>query len=769
MEQFINGTIFHRDRNALDQQAAGVPALVDVQATEGSLSISEFEGPQFQIEAFGLNDIPYGIEIHNDNFEGTTITQLDGDQQFIRFEGGQRERVGIEPIWGKEARINVRTNEDLSPLFGLRDRDAEVRVFRTDSGKRVWTGYIVTDFFQDEPLTDLPGVELRAVDGLTTLENDSFDELSGVSDDDIGDDGSFISYTDLFTGILSTLYENPLDVEFAVEWYPDAGGDLGPDDNPLEFTGPRPDIYFDSDEGAWRNQKFVLEDALKSQGLEIRQAVISKKLTWLVAQPTALSGGLVKTWRYAPDGTEDASSPSSRILSLDLNGADTSRPIREFERRTKSVAVKHDHAPIGNLVEEGGFEKDGQNWEILATEENPAGFDIIGEVVSHSVSDSTPPPVQQNLKLLGLIGIGEEENFPQDDLQFVVRQVVGQISGIQPDSQGRLAQSFVTFDGGGGLFIRFSVGNNYLKSFNTVIRQDALPGEGVLPIALDDTELQRPIPKGSTLPIVGDSSDLLIRQKGVISLSEAAEPGDDKLIGNLSSGVSKGNEVLYPGFVSEETTFPIRDYARNPRKFPTIELLFAFQDENGLPISGEITYEIGGRGLVGERTTPLGEPPEYFGIPVFIDDISFALERDGNKIEETTRTATLNDGGKAVAGQTRKIETLLSSGPTAENAHRVKGLAPGDSGFDPTDYGIGVGGGDLSLAGLHARERLRYLRQHLQRLQLTVFARNKFPTITGEEIVQFNGKTWRIAEFSSDPYFGEIQLTLIQHEDFGVD
>jgi hypothetical protein len=74
----------------------------------------------------------------------------------------------------------------------------------------------------------------------------------------------------------------------------------------------------------------------------------------------------------------------------------------------------------------------------------------------------------------------------------------------------------------------------------------------------------------------------------------------------------------------------------------------------------------------------------------------------------------------------------------------------------------------LSLAGLQARERLRYLREHLERQQLTVYARDKSPVVTGEEIVQFDGKTWRVAEFSSDPASGEIGLTLIQHADAGT-
>jgi len=38
MEQLINGTIWHIDKNALDQQAAGAPATVGVEQTEGTSS-----------------------------------------------------------------------------------------------------------------------------------------------------------------------------------------------------------------------------------------------------------------------------------------------------------------------------------------------------------------------------------------------------------------------------------------------------------------------------------------------------------------------------------------------------------------------------------------------------------------------------------------------------------------------------------------------------------------------------------------------------------
>jgi len=38
MQQFVGGTIFYSDRNALDQQAAGVVGSVSVNATTGTTS-----------------------------------------------------------------------------------------------------------------------------------------------------------------------------------------------------------------------------------------------------------------------------------------------------------------------------------------------------------------------------------------------------------------------------------------------------------------------------------------------------------------------------------------------------------------------------------------------------------------------------------------------------------------------------------------------------------------------------------------------------------
>ncbi len=721
---------------------------------------------QYEIGATGLNGIPYRIEIWNQQYTGSTVTELLADDQMIRFEGGQRERVGLQPIWGKEVRINVRTNEDLSPLFGLEDRDAEVRVFRTDTSSLVWKGFILTDFFQDEPRTALPGVELRAVDGLTTLEGDSFDALSGVSDSDIGEDGSFISYTDLFTGVLSTLYDSPLDVEFAVEWYPDAGGQLTSSDNPLRYSGARPDVYYNSEEGAWFDQQSALEDALKSQGLEIRQSVIGGELTWLVAQPTALSASSVKTWRYAPGGTEDASSPFTRDLSLDLSSADTNRPTREFERRSESVSVTHDHTPIENLVGDDGYEEIGignaSGWQI----DNAATSYIDASILNHDNADAssvgtpdpTPSSLQQDTYVLEVRGSSQN-----NAVEYPISQDLGDISGIPPETALKFShqlwhEPFEQQPSNGDqphLYAELEIGGFYLKEFEAGVRQDVKGGSGTLPVQ----SLDRAIPNGTKLPLYNrtDSPPDQI-PRAFITLSERADKGDTVLVGDISRDVDSKWSVAYLGFTSTAYDFALWRWTKNPNSWGRVEARAFAKDPNGQPLSGNATLRIGGAALYGE--TNAGSVVDR---PAFVDDVTVQLTQEGNELTATTKEGTVSENG-----QSRDLSVLLSSGPTNKNARRVKGLAPGGSSYQAVDWGIGAGGGSLSLAGLQARERLRYLREHLERQQLTVYARDKSPVVTGEEIVQFDGKTWRVAEFSSDPASGEIGLTLIQHADAGT-
>lgn len=697
---------------------------------------------RYEIAAQGLSGIPYRIEINNRTYSGTTVTSLAADQQFIQFEGGQRDRLGIKPIWGKEVRINVRTNKDLSPLFGLEDRDAEVRVFRTDTSTLVWKGYVLTDFFQDEPLTELPGIELRAVDGLTTLEGDPFDAISGVSDSQIGDDSAFISYTDLLTGVLSTLYDSPLDVETVVEWYPDASGALTSSDNPLRYSGPRPDLYYDSENGNWLSQLKALRDACKSQGLEIRQGLVDGALTWLVAQPTALSTSSVTSWRYDPTGTE-VGTAVSRDFSLSIDSDDKSRPVREFERRTGEFAITHDHAPLGSVVKNPGFERNQNDW----TFKSGTNFDT--STLTHDTSSlSTEDKRQQDERLARI----DQTSFPASDLVVsAIEQDLGRFPGLPPRTNARVSVQSAANATRDTERVELQVGSYYLAEFNTGIASSNTVenGEGIVPVSGTD----RRIPKGATLPVYDSAQGSLSETKATITLTQPAPAGASELVGEISRQLDPSWTIVYYGLTSvSDEVFPFRHRISNPAGYGRAEFLFALDDANGNVVDG----------LVSLRLNALIRSSNVQTRSVF-DDTSVAFEVGGSVIDQSTVQASVSANG-----QERDVTTLLSSGPSTKSPSRVKGVAPGGMSYVADQWGIGAGGGSLSLAGLSARERLRYFRQHLEKQQLTVFARGGTPVIDGTEVIEWDGRAWRISDFSSDPAAGEIDLVLTEHRDEGT-
>jgi hypothetical protein len=524
-------------------------------------------------------------------------------------------------------------------------------------------------------------------------------------------------------------------------------------------------VYYNSEDGAWFDQQSALEDALKSQGLEIRQSVIGGELTWLVAQPTALSASSVKTWRYAPGGTEDASSPFTRDLSLDLSSAATNRPTREFERRSESVSVTHDHTPIENLVGDDGYEEIGKGnasgWQI----DNAATSYIDASILNHDNADAssvgepdpTPSSLQQDTYVLEVRGSSQN-----NAVEYPISQDLGDISGIPPETALKFShqlwhEPFEQQPSNGDqphLYAELEIGGFYLKEFEAGVRQSVKGGSGTLPVQ----SLDRAIPNGTKLPLYNrtDSPPDQI-PRAFITLSERADKGDTVLVGDISRDVDSKWSVAYLGFTSTAYDFALWRWTKNPNSWGRVEARAFAKDPNGQPLSGNATLRIGGAALYGE--TNAGSVVDR---PAFVDDVTVQLTQEGNEL-----TATTKEGSVSENGQSRDLSVLLSSGPTSLNARRIKGVGP-SSDYEPTNWGIGAGGGSLSLAGLQARERLRYLREHLERQQLTVYARDKSPVVTGEEIVQFDGKTWRVAEFSSDPASGEIGLTLIQHADAGT-
>jgi len=495
----------------------------------------------FSVSAKGLDGIPYRVDV---NGGGTAVT---GDGQFLVIEGGEEQDRGLDPVWPKRLRLFMREDVDLSPLFGEADRAVDVAVQNVTGGTDtlVYRGFMVTDFYSDAPFEPKPLIELQALDGLGTLENDSLSAIySG---------GTEVSVKSAITSILFTLY--PLEVEVGTEWYPDAGGSLGASDNPLEnvkfatdnYRGERPDG------DAFQSQLAVLRDLCIEQGLVVKQVERPGGARWLVAQRSAYnSDGTLKVWTYDTTGSLKSGEPSTRdrSLTLDVSGQDLLREhTREFVRRRQAVEVTHDHTPLDDFVGDGGFEDAGDGnttpWSIGSTSK------LSAQVVSHDGPDNTPSASQQNTYLLEISGSPDGgNNFPQGSFEFPVSQSLGEVTGAQPRTAGRIKQSFegnktaLTPKDEDGIAIRVSIGSYWLGVRSSSLTTDVKRGTG----SLYCDPLDRPIPEGAALAVIKPNppEDQPGNEfRGTITLSERAESGDTELVGDLSADFNTPHGPLH--------------------------------------------------------------------------------------------------------------------------------------------------------------------------------------------------------------------------------
>ncbi len=703
---------------------------------------------------------PYRVEW---NGGGTEVQPI---MPFLLIEGGEDEDVGLDPIWPRSLRLFLK-EVDLEPLFGLGEQAVPVEAYELSGGSDTlaYKGFMATNFYSDVPWSQNDTVEIRALDGLGTLENSTLDELPFAGDD-------YVPLTEAIARILGSLYG--LEVEFGTHWYPDAGGVLTSSDCSLAQVGFDPDNYReDRPEGSWWSQLEVLKDLCKEQGLIIKQVERPGGVRWLVAQRDAYeSDGSLKVWRYDATGAELSGQPVTldRKRTLSYDGTDLiDEGGRDFVRRRKSVTVTHDHAPLDNLVADPGFENAGKGnsspWTISDTEK------LSAQVVSHDEPDNTPSASQDNTYLAQIKGVpAGGSNYPQDTPEFPISQTIGTVTGAQPRTAGRIKQSFegnnTEFSSANnGILLRISIGGYFLGTRSATLTTDVRRGEG----SLYCTEVARPIPKGAVLPVVKTSTQQGENEfQGTLTLSERAEPGDTELLGTLSSDFNESREILYPSVETTEQVFRVQRFVKNPRAYPSFEIIFAFEKPNGEPLQGDITYEVGGERLINRTentSTPIPDDYIYGGDAVYIDDIEFSLERDESKIDQTVVRATVPELGEAEAQTVR-----TSSGPTTQNLARVRGIDPNGTPFEPTQWGVGPledrTESDRTLAQLKAFQRLRYWQIHLEELTITEATRGGTLPLTGDELVTIDGTDYTVHSVRYDAAAGETRATLIEYTDF---
>jgi len=776
------------------------------------------------IKAKGLDGRPYRVDV---NGGGTDVV---ADRQFLVIDRGESQDRGLDPIWPSEARIFMR-DVDVSPLFGKPDRSVPVEAFDIagSADTLVFSGYMVTDFFGDAPFAADPIVELRALDGLGTLENDPIDDLY------TGD--SFVSYQTAIVEILRKL--TPLGVEIGVHWYP-SQSTITSDDNPLESVGFVPNNYRENrPEGGYLNQLFLLRDLLKGIGATVRQVdrrVESKDARWHVRQRDALNeDGTIQAWVYtaATDSPSPTTLDRSRPLSVSGLLQDHSR---DFVRRRQTVQVTHDHVPLGNVIREPGFDEGGPEWTI----DNSSTAEVDAEILSHDrapEADPSPSATQDDTYLLRLFSESGSTGS-----EWPVSQQVTEIDTLPPGTVGKFKLTchtvfpFERGAGGAALLPRLSVtgpnGTFYLAEFQSDVRGAVLSGNGSLPVQA----IHRSIPQGARIPIAPkeenvDSGDSLA-PRSYITLSERAESGDTTLFGEISREVKADWQIRYAGFSSTQVALPIHRWRNEVTDYGSFEVFFPWEQPGGDTLEGLIQIEIGGSVSNDGR-----EAVDTFAL---FDDIELTFKADGGDVDQSVTQAAVPK-----LGETESQTIRTSSGPTTQNLARIRGNDPNGTGFEPTQWDIknkvingtpevdsdtaagstsvpvSTGGGEtlnlkagqgvrfegqeerylldadvdigqfntgtldlkrglesglsagdevqlgsVSSAKLKAQQRLRYWQNHNEELTVTAYQRDGGLPLTGDELVQLDGTEYTVHSVEYDAAKGESRATLIEWNDY---
>jgi hypothetical protein len=688
------------------------------------------------VEARGLDGIPYRIDV---NGGGTVVT---ANGQFFVVDRGESEDRSLNPIWPSEARIFMR-DVDVSPLFGEPDRGVPVKAFDITGGTDtlVFSGYMVTDFFGDAPFASANIVELQALDGLGTLENDPIDDLY------TGD--SFVSYQTAIVEILRGL--TPLSVEIGAHWYPTRSS-ITASDNPLESVGFAPNNYReDRPEGDYLNQLSLLRDLLKGTGATVQQVdrrAESADARWHVRQRDALNeDGTIKAWVYTT--ATDSPSPTTLDRSRSLSVSDLLRDHgRDFVRRRQVVQVTHDHVEIENFLADPGFDEDDGSWGL------GGGGDISADIISHdnsAVSMPDPDATQDNPNLLEVEKTAEND---PPEIQDAVVQDAGDIVEAPNGAYFRIKATTGGESTDKWPYLNLSIGSHYLNTFRTSIQQDALKGEGNIFI----DPVVREIPNGARLPVTKQGE--LVPQSS-IQLRERARVGDSELRGEISNDVDSGWEVRYLGFgtSSEDVAAPFFNggwpAGSSSGFWLPIDLKIALLDSSENKVSGDTTIRL--RHVTGVA----GISKTYW------DSFSTSIEVGGSPVDQTITQASVPE-----LGETDEQTVRTSSGPTTQNLARLRGSDPNGDDFEPTEWRVGAPGsgsgrnvGD-SLAELKAYQRLRYWQNHNQKLSVTAVQRDGGLPLTGDELDTLDRTDYTVHSIKYDAAQGESRATLIEWNDY---
>jgi hypothetical protein len=715
---------------------------------------------RFKIPGKGQGNVPYRVDIYDSQWSGG-VTTLDGDgeSQYILVDRGDRGQNGMNPIYPSELRVFVCDRTSLQPLFKRTDREVRMEVVRLDTGHHKMRGYMLTDFFEDAPyLPGSPALEIRGADGLTTLKQHSFGDFYGSE--------SYVAFTKAIVRLLTNLYPSPneLDVEIGVEWYPDYEG-FEASNNPLRSMGVNPKNFLekrDREDSEYLNAFEALKELLTEYNLTLRQVQPEgEELHWHIRHRSALDetsdpAGL-KVFRYGPDGVTKEGYPKIRNIERDLTGEHFDVQHRRGpDRRWQSVTVTHDHMPIGNLVDGGDFEGyslSDDGWTEI-NQEDWAFSTLLG----YSTNDWLPDETQQNKELLGLVR-NEDFNLPGNqnavfNHYLVKKDAFTQIQGYPRAAAGELSLSWGKKEKEGTVGrVELSIDHEgtryYLAEQYVEITIDAAKGEG----HIYTESIPAPLKDKTVLPIVKGTNDWEQNQINTFTVDGDHPAGAQKISGTLEKEVSSGRDLVMLAFQTDSSGGNIRLFNYGPlKKWQSRKFRFSLEATDGTFVTGPARLRIGG------DFYDLGRDNRAFAL----DDIELSILLGGSPLDETKVIGFVGDYGEGVG-----IDVRTSDSPSKNNLGRLLGDLYGDE-YLPDNFGIGPGGGPLTLKELMARESLRYMRKDPERLTLTFPVQSKAPMIEAHELIKFDGRYWTISNLEHSVQEGSIKVEILEYTDHGT-
>jgi len=548
MQQLIGGTLWHIDKNALDQVAAGDAAGVSVTATEGQTTGTDAAAEYVEKYTYqwGTATKDRRVQIGQYGYSGGVTTLTPAVEPFSVTWGQQgREDLSV-PLMVSSATLRFRGDSKgalLEEVFDGGDTEYLV-VYSEDDGSGwevQWRGFLATDLWQDNPAIDSETIKLEAIDGLALLEN-------RVADDLLPNVWSHLS-------VVRDLHALPIEVN--MEWYTWADPPIPSDDTLLDplvdnaASLQLPQTYFYSEltdsgeipsDAQPVDQRTVLEDLLE----RFRLQLVQSGGDWHIRQRHRIQpDGTLKRWTW--DGTS-MSAPSTDDLSTPLPPQeDTQRP-RSRVQRLRAVESVYNYQELGELVAGGSFESGKGRWKDQNVGDDPGGSPVPAEVIGYANAPIQEPGTQSDNQLLKL------PNYRQEIRQDIPANL------YDAGPRGALDIGF-DLAATAGTFVYTDIAADdtwHVESRSIGVASDVKPADdqGRVPLnqEIPGAEGTLIIPADTRLPVINSDDNYV----GTVTLSAPAFAGDDVLKGAVSDNISDGQILIYWvwGQTQKEATYP---------------------------------------------------------------------------------------------------------------------------------------------------------------------------------------------------------------------